>query len=130
LLSFDPQPHLVLGLTHRPTPNIPFDSPQLDNALNALANQKRRSIMHELSLHPATVTQLAQGNNLSLPAIHKHIRVLEKADLISRRKAGRTNFVALNQSTLGITQKWIMQYQTGWGNGSATLENYISRMQT
>ncbi len=110
--------------------NIPYDSPQLDSALNALANQKRRSIIHELSLHPATVKQLAIANALSLPAIHKHIRILEESGLIIRKKAGRTNFVALNQNTLGIAQKWIMQYQTGWGSGSASLENYISRMQT
>lgn len=109
--------------------NIPYDSPQLNNTLSALANSKRRSIVHELSLHPSTVAQLAKGNDLSLPAIHKHIRVLEKTNLILRKKAGRTNFVALNQNTLGITQKWIMQYQTGWGNGSASLENYISRMK-
>ncbi len=108
---------------------IPYDSPQLDNALNALSNQKRRSIIHELSLHPATVNSLARSNDLSLPAIHKHIRILEESDLIVRRKSGRTNFVALNQDTLGMTQKWIMQYQTGWGSGSASLENYISRMQ-
>jgi predicted transcriptional regulator len=109
---------------------IPFDSPQLDDALNALANQKRRSIIHELSLCPSTVKRLAKNNDLSLPAIHKHIRILENAGLIIRKKSGRTNFVALDQSTLSVTQKWIMQYNTGWGNPSATLENYISRMQT
>ena len=109
--------------------NIPFDSPQLDTALNALANQKRRSIVHELSLHPSTVGRLARNNDLSLPAIHKHIRALEKADLIIRKKSGRTNFVVLNQDTLGLSQRWIMQYQTGWGSATATLENYISKMQ-
>ena len=109
--------------------NIPYDFPLLDRSLNALANQKRRSIIHELSLHPATVTNLALKNELTLPAIHKHIRILEKADLIVRKKSGRTNFVALNQDTLGVTQKWIMQYQTWWGSGAASLENYISRMQ-
>ena len=109
--------------------NIPFDSPQLDSTLNALANQKRRSIIHELSLHPTTVVQLAKSNDLSLPAIHKHIRTLEKSGLIIRRKSGRTNFVALNTTSLGLTQKWMMQYQTGWGNSHASLENYISQMQ-
>ncbi|HTE22323.1 MAG TPA: winged helix-turn-helix domain-containing protein [Candidatus Limnocylindria bacterium] len=109
--------------------NIPYDSPQLDTVLDALANQKRRGIIHELSLQPTTVGQLAQQYNLSLPAIHKHIRALENAQLIIRKKAGRTNFVALDPGTLGLAQNWITQYQTGWGNASATLENYISRMQ-
>lgn len=109
--------------------NIAYDSPQLDIVLGALANQKRRGILHDLSLQPATVGQLARHNDLSLPAIHKHIRCLEEAELIIRKKNGRTNFVALNQATMGIAQQWIMQYKTGWGNKSATLENYISRMR-
>jgi hypothetical protein len=59
--------------------NIPHDSAQLDDILGALANQKRRAIIHELSLQPSTVGQLARRNELSLPAIHKHIRTLENA---------------------------------------------------
>lgn len=109
--------------------NIPYDSPQLNSVLGALASQKRRGIVHDLSLRPATVGQLAEQHNLSLPAIHKHIRNLEKAGLITRKKAGRTNFVAFNPTTLKLAQDWIMQYRTEWGNIDATLENYISRMQ-
>jgi DNA-binding transcriptional ArsR family regulator len=109
--------------------NTPYNSPQLDSVLDALANQKRRGIIHDLSLHPATVGQLARNHELSLPAIHKHIRTLENAKLIIRKKAGRTNFVALDNRTLGLAQSWIMQYHTEWGNTKATLENYISRMQ-
>jgi DNA-binding transcriptional ArsR family regulator len=109
--------------------NVPYDSPQLDTILDALANQKRRGIIHDLSLQPATVGQLAQQHDLSLPAIHKHIRTLEKAEIIIRKKAGRTNFVALNSATLGLAQSWIDQYHVAWGNTEATLENYISRLQ-
>ncbi len=109
--------------------NIPYDSPLLDSTLQALANQKRRGIVHDLSLHPETIGRLARNHELSLPAIYKHLAVLEDAQLIIRKKAGRTNFVALNSKTLGITQTWIMQYNTAWGNAEATLENYISRMQ-
>ena len=109
--------------------NIPYDSPQLDSMLDALANQKRRGIIHDLALQPATVGQLARGHNLSLPAIHKHIRILENAKLIIRKKSGRTNFVALDNATLGLAQSWITQYHTAWGNPRASLENYISRMQ-
>ncbi len=107
----------------------PYNSPQLDAVLDALANQKRRGIIHELSLQPATVAQLARRHDLSLPAIHKHIRILESAGLITRKKSGRTNFVALNNFTLQLAQNWIMQYQTAWGATNATLENYIARMQ-
>lgn len=109
--------------------NIPYDSPQLDNILDALANKKRRGIIHDLSLQPATVGQLARNHELSLPAIHKHLRILEDAGLIIRRKAGRTNYVMLNTVTLGVAQNWITQYHVAWGSAEATLENYISRMK-
>ena len=108
---------------------IPYDSKKLDVVLDALANQKRRGIIHDLSLTPATVKYLAGRHGLTLPAIHKHIRILEDAKLIVRKKVGRTNFVALNPKTLGLAQKWITQYQTGWGSAQASLENYVARMQ-
>ena len=106
-----------------------FDSPKLDGILSALAHQKRRGIVHDLSLNPSTVGRLAQNHHLSLPAIHKHIRILEKAGLITRKKAGRTNFVAFRQDSLALAQAWIMQYRVAWGNTNATLDNYIANMQ-
>jgi DNA-binding transcriptional ArsR family regulator len=107
---------------------IPYDSPELDNILDALASQKRRGIVHELALSPASIKQLAGHQSLSLPAIHKHLKILENARLIVRRKAGRTNFITLNPATLGLAQAWITQYQTGWDGANATFENYVSGM--
>lgn len=107
---------------------IPYDSPELDNILDALANQKRRGIVHELALSPASIKQLARHQALTLPAIHKHLKILENAKLIVRRKTGRTNFISLNPGTLGLAQAWVTQYQTGWGNSQATFENYLSGM--
>jgi len=109
--------------------NTAYDSPQLDTILDALANQKRRGIIHDLSLQPASVGQLARNHKLSLPAIHKHIHTLENAKLIIRKKAGRTNFVALDGKALGLAQNWITQYHVAWGNSQATLENYIASMK-
>lgn len=102
---------------------------ELDQVFSALAHPKRRGIMHDLSFRPATVAQLARDHDLSLPAIHKHIRVLEDAKLIIRKKVGRTNFLALQKKTLRQTQDWIMQYRTEWGNDEETLENYIAGLQ-
>jgi DNA-binding transcriptional ArsR family regulator len=105
---------------------IPYDSPELDIVLDALSNQKRRGIVHELSLSPSSIKQLARHHALTLPAIHKHLKILENAGLIVRRKAGRTNFITLNPGTLGLAQAWINQYQTAWGSAGATFENYVS----
>jgi len=109
--------------------NIDAGSKELDSVLEAIANGKRRLIIHDLSLSPATVKQLAQRHDLSLPAIHKHIVILESSGLILRKKTGRTNFIALNPKKLRLAQAWINQYKTGWGSAQATLENYISGMR-
>lgn len=109
--------------------NVAYDSLKLDDVLRALSHQKRRGIIHDLSLHPATVGQLARDHDLSLPAIHKHIRTLEEADLIARKKVGRTNFVALERDSLALAQRWINQYRVEWLSADATLENYIARMK-
>jgi len=109
--------------------NTPYDSPKLDAVLYALANKKRRNILHILALNPSTISNLSRHTELSLPAIYKHMRTLESANLIVRKKSGRTNFVALNSKTLGLAQNWIGQYKTNWGNPKASLINYIARMQ-
>jgi DNA-binding transcriptional ArsR family regulator len=101
----------------------------LDLILSALAHAKRRAIIHELSLQPSTINRLAIKFGMSLPSIYKHLRILEKSQLIARKKSGRTNFVAFNQKTFAVAQTWVMQYQTQWGNPEASLANYIARMQ-
>jgi DNA-binding transcriptional ArsR family regulator len=108
---------------------VNYDSPELDAILDALANQKRRGILHELSLSPASIKQLATRHTLSLPAIHKHLLALERANLIVRRKTGRTNFITLNPATLALAQAWINQYQTGWSSADASYQNYVPGMR-
>lgn len=108
---------------------ISYKSARLDRAFEALSNAKRRGMINTLSYRPATVSQLADEFNLSLPAMHKHVRVLERASLIRRKKAGRTNFVALNRESLKAAQDWLNQFRTDWGNDKETLENYIASLK-
>ncbi len=96
----------------------------LDKAFEALANKHRREIIYVLSLQPCSISQLASMRNLSLPAIHKHIKVLENGGMILRKKIGRTNFLTLNRASLRGLQDWLMQYHTYWGSDEETLENY------
>ena len=100
------------------------DSKRLDRVFDALANKHRREIIYALSLQPCSISQLARMRELSLPAIHKHIKVLERADMIVRKKLGRTNFLALNRESLLGLQAWVMQYHAYWGNQAESLENY------
>jgi DNA-binding transcriptional ArsR family regulator len=88
----------------------------LDSVLEALANRHRREIVYVLGLQPCAISQLARMRGLSLPAIHKHIKVLENAGLVSRRKTGRTTCLALNPQRLRLLQDWAGQFRTYWGS--------------
>ncbi len=105
----------------------------MDNSLDAIfeafSHAKRRGVIDTLAYRPATVSQLAEEYQLSLPAMHKHMRILEKAQLIRRKKVGRTNFVAFNHPAMKQAQDWLLQYQTAWGSDNQTLENYIASLK-
>lgn len=108
------------------TKNKPDD---LDAIFEALANKHRREIIYALGLQPHSVSQLAEMRELSLPAIHKHIKILETSHLIQSKKIGRVHFLALNKETLFTLQTWLMQYYAYWGNNDETLENYLEYLK-
>jgi DNA-binding transcriptional ArsR family regulator len=84
-------------------------SEDLDHVFEALANKHRREIIYVLSLEPCSISKLAFLRNLSLPAIHKHIEVLEKGGIVTRRKIGQTNFLALNRESLQGLEDWLVR---------------------
>ena len=104
------------------------DDEALDHVLEALANPHRRDIVRALGLQPCAISQLAQMRALSLPAIHKHVKVLEGAGLVARRKHGRTTYLTLNRGPLAQLQGWVNQFHPYWGSDDATYENYISHL--
>lgn len=99
-------------------------SPDLDTIFEALANKHRREIIYALSLQPHAISQLAVMRKLSLPAIYKHIKILEAARLVSDKKISRTHFLTLNKKALRGLQEWLMQYHPYWGTDKETLDNY------
>ena len=86
--------------------------PDLDIIFEALANKPRREIIYALSLGPCSISKLAFLRNLSLPAIHKHIEILEKGGMVTRKKIGQTNFLALKRESLRGLQDWLMRINT------------------
>jgi DNA-binding transcriptional ArsR family regulator len=102
----------------------PSSTVDLNPVFDALANEHRREIIRALALRPLSISHLAHLRDLSLPAIHKHVRVLEDASMIRRRKIGRTNFLALERDPLRRLQGWINQFQPWWGTEAESLENY------
>ena len=100
---------------------IPQD---LDDVLEALANKHRREMVYVLDLQPCAISQLADMRDLSLPAIHKHVKVLENAGLVTRNKTGRTTFLTLDRGAMRGLQQWLAQFHTYWGSEDQTLANY------
>jgi DNA-binding transcriptional ArsR family regulator len=96
----------------------------LDRLFGALANEHRREMVYLLGLQPNSISRLAAVRGLSLPAMNKHVRVLEEAGLVTRRKLGRTTFLALDRSTIRGLQTWFARYHAYWGSEKETLSNY------
>jgi len=99
-------------------------SDDLDLLFAALANRHRREMVDLLALQPHSISRLAAIRGLSLPAINKHVRVLERAGLVRRRKLGRTTFLALDRASIRSLQAWLGRYHAYWGTGEESLKNY------
>jgi DNA-binding transcriptional ArsR family regulator len=108
---------------------MPDEQTDLDTIFEALANKHRRAIVYAVGLQPHSITQLAEMRDLSLPAIHKHVKILESAGLVVRRKMGRTNFLTLDPRAIQVLQDWLQQYHTYWGSAQATLANYANYLE-
>ncbi len=94
----------------------------LDLTLVALADPTRRAILRRLSLGEARVTDLADPFAMSLNAVSKHIRVLERAQLVQRRRAGREHYLSFNPQALDEAGAWIEAQRGLWAARLDTLE--------
>jgi len=86
----------------------------LDDILIALADPTRRAILARLAASDARVTDVAAPFSISLNSVSKHIRILERADLIRRRKQGREHLLALNPGPLDAAQAWLDGQRALW----------------
>ena len=100
-------------------------SGRLDTVFLALADPTRRAILERLARGEASGTELARPFSISVPAISKHLRVLEHADLILHRKIGRTHLFRLAASPMRDAATWLAQYQQFWEAQFDTLETYL-----
>lgn len=98
----------------------------LDETLMALADPTRRAILQRLSAGEARVTELAEPFAISLNSVSKHIRVLERADLVRRRQAGREHFLSFNPEPLDEAAAWITAQRAA---GSARLDALDAMLQ-
>jgi DNA-binding transcriptional ArsR family regulator len=87
---------------------------ELDQTLGALADPTRRAILQRLSEGDARVTELARPFSISLNSVSKHIRLLERAKLVRRRRAGREHFLSFNRKPLDAAAAWIETNRAAW----------------
>jgi len=101
----------------------------LDATFSALADPTRRRILQSLSTHSRRVTDLAQPFSMSLPAVSKHLRVLERAGLLKRRQLGREHHLELEPAPMKEAALWIEEYRKFWEGSLDSLAHYLENNQ-
>jgi DNA-binding transcriptional ArsR family regulator len=99
----------------------------LDSTFGALADPTRRAILASLTLGQASISELAKPYRMSLPAVMKHLRVLEQAGLVSQRKTGRIRQCQLAAKPLKDAEAWLSPYRIFWEGTFDSLERYLSQ---
>jgi DNA-binding transcriptional ArsR family regulator len=100
-------------------------STRLDAAFSAMADPTRRAILARLSVSEARVTEIAGDFSISLNAVSKHIKMLERAELVQRTVQGRDHILSLNASPMADASAWIEHYRQFWEDRLASLETFV-----
>jgi DNA-binding transcriptional ArsR family regulator len=104
---------------------MPSSLQTLDAVFAALSDATRRAILTRLAAGDAGVTELAEPFDMSLPAISKHLRVLEDAGLITREKEGRINRCRLEPAPMRAAAEWLAAYRRFWERQLDALDRYL-----
>jgi DNA-binding transcriptional ArsR family regulator len=95
----------------------------------ALADPTRRAMLERLAQGPATVKELAEPFQISMPAISKHLKVLERAGLIERGREAQWRPAQLKAEPLKDVSQWLERYRTNWEENFDRLEEYLRQIQ-
>ena len=101
-------------------------SGRLDAAFSAMADPTRRAILARLALADARVTEIAGDFPVSLNAVSKHIKMLERAELVRRTVQGREHILSLNAGAMADAAEWIEYYRQFWEDRLASLEAFVT----
>jgi DNA-binding transcriptional ArsR family regulator len=102
----------------------------LDLALSALAHPARRAILERVMRRETRVTELAEPFAMSLPAVSKHIRVLERARLVRRRRVWREHLVSFNPAPLEEVGAWVEKTRAFWSARLDALDDLLKAEDT
>ncbi len=109
---------------------VKYNNSELDRVFHALSDTTRRAILARLANGDALVTELAEPFEMSLPAVSKHLTVLEHANLIQRHKDGRIRRCQLNAGPLETAADWIKFYRQFWEAQLDSLAEYLQDKKT
>lgn len=104
---------------------VKFTDDSLDAVFHALADPTRRHLVEALGKSERTVGELAKPLAMSLPAVSKHLVVLERAGLLTRRREGRTHHLKFNPSALGNAVQWLEEHRNFWEGSFDKLATYL-----
>ena len=102
---------------------------RLDAVFHALGHSTRRALLARLAKRPAMITELADPFAMSLPAVSRHIRVLEDAGLVTRSVDGRMHRCSLNPKPFKTIEGWLSHYRKFWEDNLAALAQYVESGQ-
>jgi DNA-binding transcriptional ArsR family regulator len=108
---------------------VKYSAPALDATFAALSDATRRGILAQLALGETSVSDLAMPYKMSLPAVSKHLRVLERANLVERRKDGRVRRCRLIAEPMKGAAEWIERYRAFWEEQFNSLARYLAESQ-
>ncbi|HEY5219331.1 MAG TPA: metalloregulator ArsR/SmtB family transcription factor [Gemmatimonadaceae bacterium] len=99
----------------------------LDLVFHALGDRTRREILRDLTRRERTVGELAKPHRMSLVAVSKHLKVLERARLVRRRKDGSFHYMRLNPSALRSADEWLRHYERFWNDRLDALTHLLEQ---
>ena len=105
------------------------DDARLDETFAALANSTRRAIVARLAEGEATVNEIAEPFDLTLPAISKHLKVLERAGLVERAHRAQYRPCTLDATPLRAVSTWAEQYRPVWEGRFDQMDQYLEHLQ-
>ena len=103
-----------------------YSDDRLDLVFRALGDRTRRALLSHLAAKPAMVTELAEPFAMSLPAVSRHIQVLERAGLVVRKVDGRVHHCSLNLASLKTAEAWLGHYRHFWEGQLGALARYVA----
>jgi DNA-binding transcriptional ArsR family regulator len=104
-----------------------IDMNQLTDVLTAISHPSRRAIIEQLSAGPARFTDIAKPFDTALNSVTKHLKLLERAGLIERRKQGREVFISFRGEPLRQVAGWVHEYERFWNTHLDQFELYFTK---